>query len=156
MAKTCCKCKKIPQLSMRVREFFGAASRNRTGTVLRPGDFKSPASTSSAMAACSYYTRTSTVCQTMPAADLRIFQFCTCSFPLALFQVMFYNEHNRYPAAVTASCSACPFDTPEKCFEKGGTNHIVQASKLMYDNDPHRSSGRAVGVVPIAGIIMVI
>ena len=40
-AKTCCKCKKSPQLSMRVREFFGAASRNRTGTVLRPGDFKS-------------------------------------------------------------------------------------------------------------------
>ena len=34
--------KKSPQLSMRVREFLGAASRNRTGTVLRPGDFKSP------------------------------------------------------------------------------------------------------------------
>ena len=32
--------KKFPQLSMRVREFLGAASRNRTGTGLTPGDFK--------------------------------------------------------------------------------------------------------------------
>lgn len=32
--------KKSPQLSMRVREFLGAASRNRTGTGLTPGDFK--------------------------------------------------------------------------------------------------------------------
>ena len=58
------KGKKIPALSNESAGILGAASRNRTGTGLTPGDFKSPASTSSAMAACKYYTRTGTVCQT--------------------------------------------------------------------------------------------
>ena len=97
IAKTCCKHKKSPQPSMRVREFFGAASRNRTGTVLGPGDFKSPASTSSAMAACKYYTRMDSVCQTMRAAGLRFFQSRLCCFPIAVFQKKRYNKYNSSP-----------------------------------------------------------
>lgn len=62
------KKQKVPALSNESAGIFGAASRNRTGTGLTPGDFKSPASTSSAMAACTYYNRTGTVCQTVPAA----------------------------------------------------------------------------------------
>ena len=62
------KGKKIPAPSNESAGILGAASRNRTGTVSLPGDFKSPASTSSAMAACTYYNRTGTVCQTVPAA----------------------------------------------------------------------------------------
>ena len=45
------KGKKIPAPSNESAGILGAASRNRTGTGLTPGDFKSPASTSSAMAA---------------------------------------------------------------------------------------------------------
>ena len=45
------KTKKIPAPSNESAGILGAASRNRTGTVSLPGDFKSPASTSSAMAA---------------------------------------------------------------------------------------------------------
>ena len=51
VAETDEKSKKIPAPSNESAGILGAASRNRTGTVLRPGDFKSPASTSSAMAA---------------------------------------------------------------------------------------------------------
>ena len=68
VAETDEKSKKIPAPSNESAGILGAASRNRTGTVLTPGDFKSPASTSSAMAACTYYNRTGTVCQTVPAA----------------------------------------------------------------------------------------
>ena len=64
VAETDEKSKKIPAPSNESAGILGAASRNRTGTGLTPGDFKSPASTSSAMAACKYYTRTGTVCQT--------------------------------------------------------------------------------------------
>ena len=51
VAETDEKSKKIPALSNKSAGILGAASRNRTGTGLTPGDFKSPASTSSAMAA---------------------------------------------------------------------------------------------------------
>ena len=52
VAETDGKSKKIPAPSNESAGILGAASRNRTGTGLTPGDFKSPASTSSAMAAC--------------------------------------------------------------------------------------------------------
>ena len=71
VAETDEKSKKIPAPSNESAGILGAASRNRTGTGLTPGDFKSPASTSSAMAACTYYNRTGTVCQTVPAAKKR-------------------------------------------------------------------------------------
>ena len=51
VAETDEESKKIPALSNESAGILGAASRNRTGTDLTPGDFKSPASTSSAMAA---------------------------------------------------------------------------------------------------------
>ena len=51
VAETDGKRQKNPAPSSESAGILGAASRNRTGTVLRPGDFKSPASTSSAMAA---------------------------------------------------------------------------------------------------------
>ena len=51
VAETDEKSKKIPAPSNESAGILGAASRNRTGTVSLPGDFKSPASTSSAMAA---------------------------------------------------------------------------------------------------------
>ena len=71
VAETDEKSKKIPTPSNESAGILGAASRNRTGTVLTPGDFKSPASTSSAMAACIYYNRMGTVCQTVPTAKKR-------------------------------------------------------------------------------------
>ena len=145
VAETDEKSKKIPAPSNESAGILGAASRNRTGTVLRPGDFKSPASTSSAMAACKYYTRTSTVCQTMCAAGLRIFQSRLCCFPIAVFQKKLYNKYNSSPAQKRAyGMLFTPFrlciwrtgSMSEKNFETGGTNHTEQTSKLIYDNTP--------------------